>query len=133
VTPGMVAVPTDFVIPGFRALPAVWVYDPAAPLVVRLCLRPETCAEEWVFARDLLVDAFTRVAGEGDVILTVRGPEILVSLSSPDGHVLLSGDSGVAASFLHRAFQACPVGAEGAVVDSALDRALEQIVREAAS
>jgi len=98
-------------------------YDPADPYAVGLTLNPASAEPvRWLVAREVLRDALTNPAGEGDVgVWPARTseprPTVCIALSSPDGDALLVCGEGELADFLDRTEEVVPAGEEGAFLD----------------
>jgi len=89
-------------------------HDPYA--VTMTFLTPDESLT-WTFGRDLLVEGLRRTSGDGDVCvapaISPAGRRIvLITLSSPDGHLMLQAPSDQIAEFVDRSLAVVPLGAE---------------------
>lgn len=102
-------------------LPVTMHYSAADPYAVQASFAGEGVAVEWVFARDLLLDGLRRPCGDGDVRVwpsrAGSGDQVLIALSSPDGHAVLEADAGDLRAFLDRTVALVPPGRESEHLD----------------
>jgi hypothetical protein len=85
----------------------------------------------WTFGRDLLIRGMHAPTGDGDVCV---GPSIdelgraivLITLSSPDGSLLLEGRTDQIAHFLDRTLAMVPSGSEASHLD--IDEMIAQLL-----
>lgn len=76
----------------------------------------------WTFGRDLLIQGVHEPAGEGDVHVSPSINEsgeavVLITLSSPDGHLLLEARTDHVEEFLDRTLAIVPSGTEAPHLD----------------
>lgn len=75
----------------------------------------------WTFARDLLIDGLDQPSGDGDVhiapAVTNGRSVLLITLSSPDGHLLLEARTDQVAEFLDGTLDLVPAGTERTELD----------------
>jgi Streptomyces sporulation and cell division protein, SsgA len=102
-------------------LPVTMRYCAADPYAVQASFAGEGVAVEWVFARDLLLDGLRRPCGDGDVRVwpsrSGTGDQVLIALSSPDGHAVLEADGGDLRAFLDRTVALVSPGRESEHLD----------------
>ena len=84
----------------------------------------------WTFARRLLIDGMTQPTGDGDVhifpSITKGRAVIMITLSSPDGHLLLEARTDQVAEFIDGTLDLVPAGTESTQLD--LDDLIAQIL-----
>lgn len=85
----------------------------------------------WTFGRDLLLAGLHEPAGAGDVHIApgfdhLGQSVVLVTLSSPDGRLLLEADAGQVSEFLDRTLTVVASGDESGNVD--LDDLISQLL-----
>lgn len=85
----------------------------------------------WTFGRDLLIRGMHEATGEGDVHVTPAIDQsgaavVLITLSSPDGHLRLEARRDHVAEFLERTLALVPSGTESSNLD--LDDLLAQLL-----
>ncbi|MDH6703729.1 hypothetical protein P3T27_000410 [Kitasatospora sp. MAA19] len=106
-------------------------YDPGDPYALRFTFHlPGDEPVTWVFARELLLDGFSRPSGEGDVhIHPIDGElaEVCIVLHSPDGDALLRASAPPLIAFLTRTDRLVPMGQE--ITGRELDAQLADILR----
>ncbi|MFJ2862874.1 SsgA family sporulation/cell division regulator [Kitasatospora sp. NPDC087314] len=106
-------------------------YDPGDPYALRFTFHlPGDEPVTWVFARELLLDGFSRPSGEGDVHIHPVGgelAEVCVVLHSPDGDALLRAPVPPLIAFLTRTDRLVPMGQE--ITGRELDAQLADILR----
>ena len=122
------------VVPGGPSLPVLADLGFAAddPWAVRLAFQTgELRADgvvEWIFARELLTEGISGVAGEGDVrvwpALNGRDRIIHLAMSSPSGSALFEIERDALVEFLQQTYLAVPTGAEAAAIDLDAELAL---------
>jgi Streptomyces sporulation and cell division protein, SsgA len=87
---------------------------------------------KWIFSRDVLIEALTRPAGQGDVRMwpTVSlGRDVLyIALSSPGGAALFEAFLPEVESFLLRTLSVVPLGTESERLD--MDTELAHLLAE---
>lgn len=75
----------------------------------------------WTFARDLLIDGLCRPTGDGDVHIAPATTDgravVLITLSSPDGHLLLEAPSDQVVAFVDGTLDLVPAGTESSELD----------------
>lgn len=103
-------------------------HDPYA--VTMTFLTPEESLT-WTFGRDLLMEGMRRTSGDGDVCVapavSPTGRQIVViTLSPPDGHLILQAPSDQISEFLDRSLAVVPAGSEVAYLD--VDALLAQLL-----
>lgn len=106
------------------------------PYAVRLTFHSPGCDDvEWVFARDMLLDGCSRVAGIADVVVRPfpyrrnagQSPtSIVFELTSPDGYAKFSVTPSTLLGFLSRTYEIVPPGAESPLLD--LDAQLRELL-----
>lgn len=112
-------------------LDAVLGYHRSAPFAVSLTFPTAAEPVSWRFGRDLLIRGLLQPAGDGDVRVspaTNRGGRavVLITLCSPDGHVLLEARTDHVVKFLERTLALVPIGAESTNLD--LDEVIAHIL-----
>lgn len=121
------------IVPGASSLPvrADLAYDVADPYAIQVAFHTGSAdgdVVQWTFARSLLSDGVSVLAGEGDVQVWPstgdRGAVVCLSLSSPSGRALFEVPLGELLEFLGRTYQAVPTGAESDHVDVDAELAL---------
>lgn len=75
----------------------------------------------WTFARDLLIDGMNQPTGDGDVHIAPAATNgraaVLITLSSPDGHLLLEARADQVAEFIDGTLDLVPAGTESSQLD----------------
>jgi hypothetical protein len=111
---------------------ALW-YETGDPYVVRAAFHPVGRSEsvDWVFGRDLLAQALSGPAGEGDVRMwpaagAAADDVLCLALSSPSGSALLELSASSVELFLRQTHSVVPPGAESEHLD--LDAELAQLL-----
>lgn len=83
----------------------------------------------WTFARDLLIEGMNQPSGDGDVHIApavINGrAAVLITLSSPDGHLLLEARTDQVAEFINGTLALVPAGSESSQLN--LDELVAQI------
>jgi len=112
------------------ALSATLDYSAHDPFAVSATFRTGEGDITWVFARDLLRDGLTDMAGVGDIVIRPghpsRGPIVNITLSSPSGAAQIEGSRHDLAAFVHEIFTAVPEGSEWLYLD--LDRTIDDLL-----
>ncbi len=113
-------------------LPSMIYWNSTRPLEIKLVIHTSTLEAddvEWVFGRDLLLDAFQwNEAGLADVRVAVNSDGLLIlDLSSPFGAITLQTEAEYVQKFLLATLAVIPRGHE----DCDVDRAIKQILEEA--
>lgn len=93
--------------------------DPYA--ITMTFLTPEESLT-WTFGRDLLVEGLRRTTGDGDVCVapavSPNGQKVvLITLSSPDGHLMLQGRLDQITEFVERSLSVVPLETESEHLD----------------
>lgn len=75
----------------------------------------------WTFARELLIDGMNEPTGDGDVhiapAISNNRSVVLITLSSPDGHLLLEARTDQVAEFIDGTLDLVPAGTESTELD----------------
>lgn len=75
----------------------------------------------WTFARELLIDGMNEPTGDGDVhiapAISNSRSVVLITLSSPDGHLLLEARTDQVAEFIDGTLDLVPAGTESTELD----------------
>ncbi|MEO5666060.1 MAG: SsgA family sporulation/cell division regulator [Nocardioides sp.] len=84
----------------------------------------------WTFARDLLISGMHAPTGDGDVhifpSITNGRAVIVITLSSPDGHLLLEARTDQVSEFIEGTLELVPAGSESSQVN--VDDLIAQIL-----
>lgn len=119
--------------PGHRLptvqLPVELFWTGSDPLAVQL--RFVTAGAVWEVGRELLAEGLAGPAGCGDITLRPAGRALDVQISSPDGHASVQVPAREVRSFLAEIRQAMSDDEIAAVVDAALDAAIDMVLSEA--
>ncbi len=98
-------------------LNSVMAYSRRDPFAVTMTFLTPDESLTWTFARDLLIQGLRRTSGEGDVcvapaVCPAGRPVVLITLSSPDGHLMLQARTTQIAEFVDRSLSVVPIGSE---------------------
>lgn len=102
-------------------------YNPADPYAAQLDFGIDEKGEPivWMFARDLLRDAFSGPAGYGDFRCWAMGEVFYVAISTRSDRAAFTGDADRIRAFLIDAEDLVPYGTESSTVDAELDALLK--------
>ena len=110
---------------------SVLAYQHQDPFAVNMTFLTPDESLTWTFARDLLIEGLRRTTGEGDVcVAPAVGPKgqpvVLITLSSPDGHLMLQAPTSQISEFVTRSLAVVPIGDEVANLD--IDTLITQLL-----
>lgn len=110
---------------------SVLAYQRHDPFAVTMTFLTPDESLTWTFGRDLLIEGLRRTSGEGDVCVAPAispsgRPIVLITLSSPDGHLMLQAPTSQIAEFVSRSLAVVPTGDEVAHLD--IDSLVAQIL-----
>jgi hypothetical protein len=101
--------------------PMTLIYDPLDPFAVTISFPG---ADDWVLARDLLIDGQRYPVGQGDVTVAPADDRLELCLSNGDESSVVYLDVAVAKRFLDLSLDLAPRGAEVMNFDRELDEIL---------
>jgi hypothetical protein len=112
-----------------------WSYSPTDPFAVSLAVRTRHDRwVDWLVARDLVVDALSGPAGDGDVRMSpqvVQGYDIVqIEIHSHDGQAVLEVDRDLLRHFIEASIELVALGDESAWMD--LDVEIAKITQSCA-
>lgn len=125
-------IPMNLIVSGDKIVKIDTTFDYAAhePFSVRASFITVDGAIEWVLSRDLLAQALTEPAGDGDVSAWVEGTGstavFCLQLTSPNGQALLETDASLIQDFLDRSYLTVPAGAESNMLN--MDSLIAQLL-----
>ncbi|HXH78370.1 SsgA family sporulation/cell division regulator [Nocardioides sp.] len=98
-------------------LQSVMAYHRQDPFAITMTFLTPDESLTWTFGRELLIDGLRRTSGDGDVsIAPAVSPTgqrvVLITLSSPDGRLILQARQSQIAEFVERSLVVVPLGAE---------------------
>ncbi len=103
-------------------LDTVLAYHRNDPFAVTMTFLTSEESLTWTFGRDLLIQGLRAPSGDGDVsvapaICRDGQAVVLITLSSPDGHLMLQARADQIAQFVERSLAVVPLGAEVSHLD----------------
>lgn len=98
-------------------LQSVMAYHRQDPFAINMTFLTPDESLTWTFGRDLLIEGLRRTTGDGDVcIAPAVSPTgqrvVLITLSSPDGRLILQARQSQIAEFVDRSLAVVPLGEE---------------------
>ena len=101
---------------------SVLAYQHQDPFAVNMTFLTPDESLTWTFGRDLLIEGLRRTSGDGDVSVAPSiSPDgraiVLITLSSPDGHLILQAPTSQISEFVARSLAVVPIGDEAANLD----------------
>ena len=98
-------------------LDSVLAYHRHDPFAVAMTFLTSEDSLTWTFGRDLLIQGLREPAGDGDVCVAPAicrdgRAVVLITLSSPDGHLMLQARADKIAQFVKRSLAVVPIGSE---------------------
>jgi hypothetical protein len=98
-------------------LQSVMAYHRLDPFAITMTFLTPDESLTWTFGRDLLIEGLRKTTGDGDVcIAPAVSPNghkvVLITLSSPDGHLLLQASRDQVAEFVDRSLAVVGLGDE---------------------
>ncbi len=112
-------------------LQSVMAYHHQDPFAITMTFLTPDESLTWTFGRDLLIEGLRRTTGDGDVcIAPAVSPTgqrvVLITLSSPDGRLILQARRSQIAEFVDRALAVVPLGDEAQNLD--IDSLVSQLL-----
>lgn len=112
-------------------LDSVLAYHRHDPFAVAMTFVTTEESLTWTFGRDLLIEGLRAPSGDGDVCVAPAmchdgRAVVLITLSSPDGHLMLQARADQIAQFVERSLSVVPTGAEATHLD--IDALIAQLL-----
>ncbi len=103
-------------------LNSVMAYHRQDPFAVTMTFLTPDESLTWTFARDLLIEGLRKTSGDGDVCVApavspAGRPVVLITLSSPDGHLMLQAPTSQITEFVERSLSVVALGSEDPHLD----------------
>lgn len=112
-------------------LQSVLAYHHQDPFAVTMTFLTPDESLTWTFGRELLIEGLLRTAGDGDVCIapavSPNGRQVvIITLSSPDGRLMLQARKDQIAEFVDRSLGVVPLGMETHSLD--IDALVDQLL-----
>lgn len=106
-------------------VPCVLSYDPNEPFQVSMRFRTTGDGVEWIFSREILIDALMQPTGDGDVRAWVNDDRFYMNFTSPEGTARVFGPLDEIESFVKNMLVMVPINGEVIDIDAELQAFLE--------